>query len=93
MQDNDEDDDEEDRYDDNDPRKPKPKIPAFDPSKIKDDPMAFVKLSKKGQTLMMFVGMADNPTKANTEKISARWQTSLHNAHLQTERYNHCLSL
>lgn len=61
-------------------------MPAFDPTKIKDDPTAFLKLSKKGKVLMMFVGMADNPTKSNTEKISARWQTSLHNAHLQVER-------
>ncbi|KAK3734545.1 hypothetical protein QZH41_010388 [Actinostola sp. cb2023] len=86
FKDNDGDDD-EDKYDDDDPRKPRPKMPPFDPSKVKDDPMSFLKLSKKGKVLMLFVGIADNPTKTKTEEISARWQSSLHNAHLQVERF------
>jgi hypothetical protein len=61
-------------------------MPAFDPSKVKDDPMSFVKLAKKGKTIMMFVSVANNPTRRGTEDITARWQTSLHNAHLQVER-------
>lgn len=62
-------------------------MPAFDPSKMKDDPMAFVKMAKKGKTLMMFASIANNPTRKRTEDITARWQTSLHNAHLQVERF------
>ncbi|XP_031570720.1 LDLR chaperone boca-like [Actinia tenebrosa] len=80
-------DDDDEKYDDDDPRKPKPQMPAFDPSKVKDDPMAFVKMAKKGKTLMMFVSIANNPSRKRTEDVTARWQTSLHNAHLQVERY------
>ncbi|EDO31471.1 predicted protein [Nematostella vectensis] len=59
----------------------------LDPSKIKDDPMAFIKMSKKGKTIMMFASIAGNPSKKTTDTISLRWQSSLHNAHLEVQRY------
>ena len=78
---------EEDRYDDNDPRKPPPPGGGFDPQQFKNDPMALLKASKKGKVIMMFVSVAGNPSKKETEQITARWQTSLFNAQFQIERY------
>ncbi|CAH3175833.1 unnamed protein product [Porites lobata] len=84
---NDEDIDEDDRYDDFDPRKPASPGPAFDPTQFKDDPMALMKLAKKGKVLMMFATVAGSPSKKDTEQITARWQSSLFNAQIQVERY------
>ena len=88
FKENDEDIDEDDRYDDFDPRKPaSPAGPAFDPTQFKDDPIALMKLAKKGKVLMMFATVAGSPSKKDTEQITARWQTSLFNAQIQVERY------
>lgn len=87
FQENDEDIEEDDRYDDFDPRKPASPGPAFDPTQFKDDPMALMKLAKKGKVLMMFATVAGSPSKKDTEQITARWQSSLFNAQIQVERY------
>lgn len=87
WEDNDEDIDEEDKYDDLDPRKQSRKGFEFDPTKFKDDPIALMKLSKKGKVVMLFATVAGNPTKTETEQISGRWQSSLFNAQFQIERY------
>lgn len=87
WEENDEDIEEEDRYDDNDPRKPPLPGGGFDPQQFKNDPMALLKASKKGKVIMMFVSVAGNPSKKETEQITARWQTSLFNAQFQIERY------
>lgn len=51
-------------------------------------PEDLLKQSKKGQPLMMFVGVrSDPPEKARTDRISARWVQSLQNAHIQADRY------
>jgi len=81
------DDDYEDEEDDKPWLKPKPKI---DMQKIlsaggnKED---IVMASKKGQPLMIFANVAGNPTKAQTDKISAYWQQSLQNGQIQVQRY------
>ena len=81
------DDDYEDEEDDKPWLKPKPKI---DMQKImasggnKED---IVMASKKGQPLMIFANVAGNPTKKQTDKISAMWQQSLQNANIQVQRY------
>lgn len=87
-QDNDEDIDEDDRYDDNDPRKPAAPGPGFDPTQFKGDPIAIMKLAKKGKVVMLFVTVAGSPTKKETEQITGRWQTSLFNAQFQVERWH-----
>ena len=52
------------------------------------NPEDLLKQSKKGQPMMMFVGVrGDPPDKAHTERISSRWVASLMNAHLQADRY------
>lgn len=87
WEDNDEDIDEDDRFDDNDPRKPAAPGPGFDPTQFKGDPIAIMKLAKKGKVVMLFVTVAGSPTKKETEQITGRWQTSLFNAQFQVERY------
>ena len=93
IQENDEDFDEED-YDDTDPRKPPPKQAPLDPAQLKDDPMAFMKMAKKGKTLMVFVQVAAKYDKKQTDLITARWQQSLFNAQFQLQRlyiYIYCM--
>lgn len=51
------------------------------------DPEELMKITKKGQTLMTFVKVSGNPTKAETEELTKLWQTSLWNNHIQAERY------
>lgn len=46
-----------------------------------------MKITKKGQTLMTFVKVSENPTRAETEELTKLWQTSLWNNHIQAERY------
>lgn len=70
-----------------DPRlKVAPKI-QFDPKLMATDPQAMLKLAKKGKQLMMFATVAGKPSKKETETISSLWQTSLHNAQIQLQRY------
>lgn len=75
---------------DNYPPKPKPR-PAFDPSKLqaggKEGVEDMLKESKKGQTLMVFVKVGDNPTKRETEDLTARWEESLRNGGILVQRY------
>ena len=59
---------------------------GFDPLQFKGDPISLLKMSKKGKVIMMFVSVAGNPSRKDTEQITARWQTSLFNAQLQVER-------
>ncbi|XP_076439185.1 LRP chaperone MESD-like [Babylonia areolata] len=62
--------------------------PAMDMSKLDPSkPEEFLKMSKKGRTLMMFATVAGNPTEAETEKISALWHSSLFNANIETQRF------
>ncbi|PIK62160.1 putative LDLR chaperone boca-like isoform X1 [Apostichopus japonicus] len=81
-----ENDDEEPDPDDLSPYdKPKPKI---DLSKLNTkDPEAMMKMTKRGQPIMMFVSLSGNPTKEETEKISSRWQEQLFNANFNFKRY------
>jgi len=51
------------------------------------NPENVLKLTKKGKTLMMFVTVRGSPSKSEVETITTLWQTSLHNNHIQTERY------
>ena len=84
---NDEDHDPND-LDDDDPRREQAKTPLnFDPKLMKEDPMSLLKMSKKGKPLMMFANVAGNPSRRDTERITGLWQTSLHNAQLQVQRY------
>uniref|UniRef100_A0A0B7B7I0 LDLR chaperone MESD n=1 Tax=Arion vulgaris TaxID=1028688 RepID=A0A0B7B7I0_9EUPU len=62
---------------------PKIDLAQIDPQ----DPEGFLKMSKKGRTLMMFATVSGNPTEQETEKISSLWHSSLFNAHIETQRY------
>ena len=54
----------------------------------KIDPEGLLKESKKGKPVMIFVGVRGaEPDQAYTEQVSARWMQSLHNAHIQVQRY------
>jgi len=81
----DEDEEYEDEGDMPEHKRPKPKmdLSQFDPK----DPEGFMKMSKKGQTLMTFVTLHSNPTREKTEELSSLWQTSLQNSHVLTDRY------
>ncbi|KAJ9593404.1 hypothetical protein L9F63_015030 [Diploptera punctata] len=64
--------------------RPQPKI---DFSQIDmNNPENLLKLTKKGKTLMVFVSVAGNPTREETEDLTKLWQTSLWNNHIQAER-------
>ncbi|XP_070184022.1 LRP chaperone MESD-like [Littorina saxatilis] len=62
--------------------------PTVDMSKMDlSKPEEVLKISKKGQTLMMFATVAGDPTEADTERISALWHSSLFNANIETQRF------
>lgn len=50
------------------------------------NPEAMLQATKKGQTLMMFVSVANNPSRARTEELTKIWQAGLWSNHIQTER-------
>ncbi|XP_065841830.1 LDLR chaperone boca-like [Oscarella lobularis] len=67
-----------------------PKQPnvQFDPSKPISNVEDMLKQSKKGQTLMLFADVAGTPRdRARGEAVTARWQSSLFNANIHTQRY------
>lgn len=68
-------------------RKQPPKNTGFNIDDLKgksqDEIMA---MTKKGKPLMIMVSVSDNPTKDETERITALWQTSLFNANLEIQR-------
>lgn len=49
-------------------------------------PEEVMKATKKGQTLMMFVTVANKPSRARSEELTKIWQTSLWSNHIQAER-------
>jgi len=69
-----------------DPRKPKPGLDLSDMSKYRE-PEDFMKASKKGQSVMMFVRVNGNPTRKEAEEISGIWQTGLWNNHVNVDRF------
>ncbi|CAH1638175.1 unnamed protein product [Spodoptera littoralis] len=64
------------------------KPPSIDFTKLDmSDPANVLQATKKGQTLMMFVSVANKPSRARTEELTKIWQTSLWSNHIQVERY------
>ena len=51
------------------------------------EPEDFMKASKKGQSVMMFVRVNGNPTRKEAEEISGIWQTGLWNNHVNVDRF------
>ncbi|XP_077997007.1 LDLR chaperone boca-like [Glandiceps talaboti] len=78
----------EDEQDPDDlPEHLRPKEP-LDLSKLDaKDPESLIKTTKKGRTLMVFVTVSGNPTRAETEEITTLWQSMLFNAHYEMTRY------
>ena len=50
--------------------------------------MSAMKYSKAGRTAMLFVTVSGNPTQEETVQLSALWETSLFNNHVQASRYS-----
>jgi len=69
-----------------DPRKPKPGLDLSDMSKFQE-PEDFLKASKKGQSVMMFVRVSGEPSRHEAEEISSIWQTGLWNNHVHVDRF------
>ncbi|CAG4982945.1 unnamed protein product [Parnassius apollo] len=64
------------------------KPPPIDLTKMDmSNPEAVLQATKKGQTLMMFVSVANSPPRARTEELTKIWQASLWSNHIQAERY------
>ncbi|XP_013186864.1 LDLR chaperone boca [Amyelois transitella] len=64
------------------------KPPSIDLTKMDmSNPESVLQATKKGQTLMMFVTVANKPSRARTEELTKIWQTSLWSNHIQAERY------
>ena len=51
------------------------------------NPEELLKMSKKHQTLMMFVSVKDHLSKKEAEDTTKIWQSALWNNHIQAERY------
>merc|ERR1712150_319047 len=69
-----------------DPRKPRPGIDLSDMSKF-GDTEDFLKASKKGQSVMMFVKVSNIASKAEAEEITSIWQTGLWNTNIHVDRF------
>jgi len=69
-----------------DPRKPRPNIDLSDMSKF-GEPEDFLKASKKGQSVMMFVRVSGASSRTEAEEISSIWQTGLWNNHVHVDRF------
>ncbi|XP_034831785.1 LDLR chaperone boca [Maniola hyperantus] len=64
------------------------KPPTVDFSKLDmSNPESVLQATKKGQTLMMFVTVANKPSRARSEELTKIWQTGLWSNHIQAERY------
>ncbi|KAI5644296.1 chaperone for wingless signaling and trafficking of LDL receptor domain-containing protein [Phthorimaea operculella] len=63
-------------------------LSSIDLSKLDmSNPDEIMKATKKGQTIMMFVSVANKPSRHRTEELTKIWQTSLWSNHIQAERY------
>jgi len=51
------------------------------------DPEQLLKMTKKGKTLMMFVSVAGEPDRDETERLTTLWHGSLFNNHIQCDRF------
>jgi hypothetical protein len=51
------------------------------------DPETLIKMSKKGQTMMMFASVSGNPTRRETEEITQIWWAALKNALFDVTKY------
>ena len=76
-----------DELPDGHPDKPRPPL---DITKIKNinDPDEIMKISKKGQTVMLFVKVSDfNGDRDEVGELTSLWQTGLMNNHVSSERF------
>jgi hypothetical protein len=54
---------------------------------VGQDPEKLIKMTKKGQTMMMFATVSGNPTKRETEEITQIWWAALKNALYDVTKY------
>lgn len=63
------------------------KKPSIDLTKMDmSNPEAVLQATKKGQTVMMFVSVANKPSRARSEELTKIWQATLWSNHIQAER-------
>lgn len=67
--------------------RPKPQFKKDEYDKLMKNPDELMRASKKGQTVMAFVTVANNPSKEETELLTQRWQIGLVNMHMKCERF------
>ncbi|CAF1974977.1 unnamed protein product [Rotaria magnacalcarata] len=66
----------------------KHKPPSFTPEDLAgQDRDKLIKMSKKGQTVMMFASVSGNPTRRETEEITQIWWAALKNALYDVAKY------
>lgn len=66
----------------------KRKPPSIDLNNLDmSNPESVLQATKKGQTLMMFVTVANKPSRARTEELTKIWQSGLWSNHIQAERF------
>ena len=56
---------------------------------VGQDPEKLIKMTKKGQTMMMFATVSGNPTRRETEEITQIWWAALKNALYDVTKYVH----
>ncbi|CAF1001551.1 unnamed protein product [Rotaria sordida] len=62
--------------------------PMFKPEELTGkDPESLIKMTKKGQTMMMFATVSGNPTRRETEEITQIWWAALKNALYDVTKY------
>ncbi|KAH7696381.1 LDLR chaperone boca-like protein [Aphelenchoides avenae] len=86
--------DEEPLPDDEKPEhlRPKPNVDFEEIRQKAKSPEDMLKMSKKGQPVMMFVNVVDpsstgKPTRSFTDKLSERWQSNLYNNHIDANAF------
>ncbi|KAI1720372.1 chaperone for wingless signaling and trafficking of LDL receptor domain-containing protein [Ditylenchus destructor] len=85
--------DDEELPDDEKPEhlRPKPKLDLEQLKQMSSSPEDLMKLSKKGQSVMMFVSVIDPSSEATTKafanKMSKLWQSMLSNNHVDVQVY------
>uniref|UniRef100_A0A914D0C3 LDLR chaperone boca n=1 Tax=Acrobeloides nanus TaxID=290746 RepID=A0A914D0C3_9BILA len=72
--------------------RPRSQISLDDLKKQAKSPEDMLRLSKKGQSIMMFVSVVDpatrkKPIKEFTEALTTRWQSNLYNNHIDAQVY------
>ncbi|KAI6230007.1 hypothetical protein M3Y99_01109100 [Aphelenchoides fujianensis] len=73
-----------------DHERPRPNIPIDDLKQQAKNPDDLLRLSKKGQSVMMFISVVEGGKKGSrsfTDRLSQLWQSNLFNNHIDVQSY------